>query len=697
MQRKLEKWAGHFRGLMTSWRFRILRAARRARPATKHGLPPVEEQCSDIVRTAFGILAQIPDRTFAKDGTLDARFIDSLRIAFETRRPVQNRNVDELAPKLARKLSEMQHLRADTRPLVASAKGIGEAAGHLFADRVFRGFVRTELSPVVSRMEVERIIAGVSTSDSASASKPSAGAPRIRTAGGTTRYREVVFSYEHDGKVRLGSLPELEATLRSGDSRLCNAQLSGLTSSQVPLYVVVLWRRVDAGTLLASQKAKAILKMFAVRLYLSINAVASSYRLAESLVTEEGLRDELSAGEKTRARHLLARSALRSGQTRRGISLYLDLFAESPASPFALMNAVRATLVAEPALARTLAKAALIDNYAISQTDTIFLGDILATAGDFDHACAALLQAAQKEPSSGDVQLGLANLSLAMTNPDGWDRHVRRFFEMATTSTVAVDRSIELRPFSIRMQPLSRTSDHPRISVIMSAFNASETIVAAIDSVLSQTLQNIELIVVDDASTDETPHVLSAAASRDARIRILSNSENVGTYVSRNRGISESTGEYVTFHDSDDWMHPERLATHLESMNSNVACSTSNWIRMDASGNIKVRQGGPYTHVNPASTFQHRRLFEVAGSFDAVRVGADAEFLGRLRARFGPRYVSNLPNCLGIGLHHLRSLTQSGEAAFDDFRYSPVRLSYTEAWVEGLVRDLESGDGATGQ
>ncbi len=143
-------------------------------------------------------------------------------------------------------------------------------------------------------------------------------------------------------------------------------------------------------------------------------------------------------------------------------------------------------------------------------------------------------------------------------------------------------------------------------------------------------------------------------------------------------------------------MHPERLATHLDLMNSNVACSTSNWIRMDASGNIKVRHGGPYTHVNPASTFQHRRLFEVAGPFDAVRVGADAEFLGRLRVRFGQRYLSNIPDCLGIGLHHLRSLTQSGEAAFDDFRYSPVRLSYTEAWVERLVKDLESGVGATG-
>ena len=62
-----------------------------------------------------------------------------------------------------------------------------------------------------------------------------------------------------------------------------------------------------------------------------MNAVATSYRLADSLVMEEGLRGELSVGEKTRARHLLARSALRSGQTRRGISLYLDLFAESPA------------------------------------------------------------------------------------------------------------------------------------------------------------------------------------------------------------------------------------------------------------------------------------------------------------------------------------------------------------------------------
>jgi hypothetical protein len=87
-----------------------------------------------------------------------------------------------------------------------------------------------------------------------------------------------------------------------------------------------------------------------------------------------------------------------------------------------------------------------------------------------------------------------------------------------------------------------------------------------------------------------------------------------------------------------------------------------------------------------------RKLFEQIGPFDSVRVGADAEILARTRLRYGPKSIKGLEVCHGLGLHHENSLTQSGVAAFDEFRYSPVRLGYTEAWLAWHLGQLREGN-----
>jgi glycosyltransferase involved in cell wall biosynthesis len=156
----------------------------------------------------------------------------------------------------------------------------------------------------------------------------------------------------------------------------------------------------------------------------------------------------------------------------------------------------------------------------------------------------------------------------------------------------------------------------------------------------------------------------------------------MGTYASKNQAIRQCSGDFITFHDSDDWMHNQRLESHLNAMKHGVMCSTSSWIRMDSTGRIIVRRDGPYTHLNPASTFFRRSVFDQVGSFDSVRTGADSEILTRIRHRLGQSAVTHLPDVLAIGLHHEASLTQSGATAFDEHRYSPVRLEYTEAWVK---------------
>ena len=98
----------------------------------------------------------------------------------------------------------------------------------------------------------------------------------------------------------------------------------------------------------------------------------------------------------------------------------------------------------------------------------------------------------------------------------------------------------------------------PRVSVIIAAFNAARYLPATLDSVLSQTFSDFELIVVDDASTDTTASV--ALSTGDPRVRVIRLAENVGTGAARNRGLAEARGEYIATIDADDTSYPGRLA-----------------------------------------------------------------------------------------------------------------------------------------
>ncbi len=99
----------------------------------------------------------------------------------------------------------------------------------------------------------------------------------------------------------------------------------------------------------------------------------------------------------------------------------------------------------------------------------------------------------------------------------------------------------------------------PSFSVIIPAFNAAGTLSRAIDSVLAQHGVRAEILVVDDASSDETAAV---AARYGNRIRYLRQFHNQGVAAARNRGAAEACGEWLAFLDADDYFHPERLIAH---------------------------------------------------------------------------------------------------------------------------------------
>lgn len=121
--------------------------------------------------------------------------------------------------------------------------------------------------------------------------------------------------------------------------------------------------------------------------------------------------------------------------------------------------------------------------------------------------------------------------------------------------------------------------NQPRVSVIMPAYNAERFIDEAISSVLSQTMTDWELIVIDDCSEDSSFQIAQNYANKDSRIRVLKNPENSGVAKTRNRGLDLFHGQYVAFLDSDDYWEPQMLEKMLsraeETWADIVYCSYS--------------------------------------------------------------------------------------------------------------------------
>lgn len=116
------------------------------------------------------------------------------------------------------------------------------------------------------------------------------------------------------------------------------------------------------------------------------------------------------------------------------------------------------------------------------------------------------------------------------------------------------------------------------ISVIIPTYNREKTIKYSINSVLKQTYQNFEIIIVDDASTDRTLNILQEY--KDKRIKIIKLKENSGACFARNIGIENAKGKYIAFHDSDDEMLPSRLEIGIKTIEKeNVDVIFSKFIR----------------------------------------------------------------------------------------------------------------------
>jgi teichuronic acid biosynthesis glycosyltransferase TuaG len=123
------------------------------------------------------------------------------------------------------------------------------------------------------------------------------------------------------------------------------------------------------------------------------------------------------------------------------------------------------------------------------------------------------------------------------------------------------------------------------VSIIMPAFNSSAYIRQSVNSVLKQSFQGWELLVVDGGSTDQTLSIIRDFEVADSRIRLINNLNDRGPAHARAEGISHAKGAYIAFLDADDLWLPEKLALQIEFMSkNNYRFSYTSYRKMDATG-----------------------------------------------------------------------------------------------------------------
>ncbi len=220
------------------------------------------------------------------------------------------------------------------------------------------------------------------------------------------------------------------------------------------------------------------------------------------------------------------------------------------------------------------------------------------------------------------------------------------------------------------------------VSVIMPVWNTADHVGAAVRSVLDQGWRNLELILVDDASTDGSIEVARQAADGDPRLQVLRQSSRRGPYVARNRALTAATGRWIAFHDADEWAHPDRLRVQIGQMTSRgLVASAGRSVRIDSAGRPRARGVWPLVRFAPSTMMiDRKRVLDRAGLMHEVTSGADNEYWWRMTLLFGPRRVALLPHLLILGAWRDGSQTVSAQEGYGAGGVNLSRLAYWEGW-----------------
>ena len=218
---------------------------------------------------------------------------------------------------------------------------------------------------------------------------------------------------------------------------------------------------------------------------------------------------------------------------------------------------------------------------------------------------------------------------------------------------------------------------NPTVSVIMANYNAVDHLPVAVQSVLAQSLSDIEILLSDDASTDASVTVAQEIATRDPRLKIITAPHNAGPAAARNRALTRAKGEWIAIVDSDDIIHPQRLARLVaaaeqldtDAIADDLTYLIDNQVQNGATLLGAARQSGPReltarTFIAPSAdapklgylkAMIRRSALRGLTYREDIRIGEDHDFYVRFLLNGGKMHL--LPQSYYLYRRHTLSLS----------------------------------------
>ena len=238
----------------------------------------------------------------------------------------------------------------------------------------------------------------------------------------------------------------------------------------------------------------------------------------------------------------------------------------------------------------------------------------------------------------------------------------------------------------------------PKVTVVLTCFNAEDTIEESIESILNQSYKNIEVIVCDDASSDRSWPILCAIQQRCSSVTVIRNNANYGTYLSKNRAIDLAGGEIILFQDADDISHPQRVAIQVAELlaDASLIATRTKYLRYNEANEEIVPVANLYSKYGLITLAVWKRAFLEIGFFDAVRRAGDDEWFQRLAHLYGNSALKNIDVTLYLARLRAGSLvadmlTFGTDGSSVEQSSSPPRKAYVQQFRDRFGSHADKG------
>jgi glycosyltransferase involved in cell wall biosynthesis len=234
----------------------------------------------------------------------------------------------------------------------------------------------------------------------------------------------------------------------------------------------------------------------------------------------------------------------------------------------------------------------------------------------------------------------------------------------------------------------------PKVTVIVPAFNSANYILTALRGLQKQTWKNLEVIIIDDCSGDDTVSITESFAKSDLRFKVYRQTSNQGAYAARNTALQYATGDFIINHDSDDWSHPQRIQLQVEHLlcYKNLIGVMTSWVRTEPNLYFpRWKTDTNLIHISVSTLMVRKEVFNKLRHWDLARAGADSEFLDRLKAVWGKSCIGTLlPNAPLVLARVLPTSLTNASSTHLRTQHGGVRKIYNELASRWRLRDMHT-------